>query len=85
MTVHVKSAPMGLKQQHVLLLLLFERKTAARIMFECPFAKVFWDLIKVQTNDITTAADIHKLAGLSHIPAMLFCPPLLLATMEEKE
>ena len=47
-------------------------ETAAHIMFECPFAKIFWDLIKVQTSDITTAADIYKLARPSHIPATHF-------------
>jgi len=55
-------------------------ETAAHIMLECPFAKVFSELIKVQTDNITSAPDIHKLPRPSYIPATH-----VNATLEEKE
>jgi hypothetical protein len=41
-------------------------------MFGCPFAKVFWELLQVQTNNINSVEDIHMLARPENIPAAHF-------------
>jgi len=49
-----------------------EIETAWHIMFGCPFAKVFWELLQVQTNNINSVEDIHMLARPENIPAAHF-------------